>query len=393
MTASIILKAGREKALLRKHPWIFSRAIERIQGNPSAGETVDIITNKGMWVAKAAYSPTSQIRARVWTFSQNENIDVHFFSRRLQTALRMRQNLNLPSNAFRLVAGENDQLPGLIIDCYANTLVAQFLSVGVETHKEMIVAALNSILPEYPVYERSDVEVRKKEGLQQQQGWLTEAAETRLWIEENGQQILVDIQNGHKTGFYLDQRENRLVAASYAAQKTLLNCFSYTGTFGLHALKAGAKQVTNLDVSQLALDTAAQIYQQNDIDESRYSNLNADVFKQLRAYREQGISFDTIILDPPKFAENKSQLAKACRGYKDINMLALQILKPGGTLLTFSCSGLMETSLFQKIVADAALDAGVSAQFIQHLGQAKDHPVHLSYPEGFYLKGLVVQKA
>ncbi|WP_017445438.1 class I SAM-dependent rRNA methyltransferase [Gayadomonas joobiniege] len=392
MKHKIILQAGREKALRRKHPWIFSRAIKKVEGQPQAGDDIAIYSAGGEWLATAAYSPASQIRARVWTFSPEQKIDQSFFEQRIHTALSMRKQLALPSDSYRLIAGENDGLPGLTIDNYAGTLVAQFLSAGVERYQKEIVAALQVVFPTAKIYERSDVDVRKKEGLKPRQGWLTEAGDSQIWITENKQQILVDIEHGHKTGFYLDQRENRLIAAEYCRDKTVLNCFSYTGTFGLHALQAGCQKLINLDVSQRALDTAAHIYQHNKIAAERYQNLNADVFKQLRAYREQGVQFDTIILDPPKFAENKNQLNKACRGYKDINMLALQILKPGGTLLTFSCSGLMESALFQKIVADAALDANVIAQIITPLSQAKDHPVLLSYPEGFYLKGLVVHK-
>ncbi|WP_143869659.1 class I SAM-dependent rRNA methyltransferase [Catenovulum sediminis] len=390
--AYITLEAGREKSLLRKHPWIFSRAIKQVSGTPNLGDTVDVFSAKGVWLARAAYSPKSQIRARVWTFEQSESIDLHFFQKKLSDALQARQSLINNSSAFRLIAGESDGLPGLTIDLYKDVLVAQFLAAGVERHKQLILQALKTILPNSPVYERSDVEVRKKEGLKPTTGWLTEPASSQIWIDEAGQKILVDIEKGHKTGFYLDQRDNRLIASSYVKGKSVLNCFSYTGTFGLHALQAGALHLTNLDVSQLALDTADLIYQKNTIDQQRYTNLNADVFKQLRQYKENQQQFDVIILDPPKFAENKGQVVKACRGYKDINMLALQLLKPGGILLTFSCSGLIDAELFQKVVADAALDAKVEAQVIEKLTQAKDHPVQLHYPEGFYLKGLVVRK-
>ncbi|WP_016955671.1 class I SAM-dependent rRNA methyltransferase [Catenovulum agarivorans] len=391
-TFKITLASKREKSVLRRHPWIFSRAIEKVDGEPKLGDTVEVYAKNGQWLARAAFSPHSQIRARVWTYEQNQQIDQSFFLQRIQTAYQSKSALINNSDALRVIAGESDGLPGLTVDLYKDILVCQFLAAGVEKHKAEIVAALEQVFPQLAIFERSDVDVRQKEGLKPISGWLKAGAQTSTWINEAGSQILVDVEQGHKTGFYLDQRDNRLIAADYCKGKQVLNCFSYTGTFGLHALKAGAEHVTNLDVSQLALDTSAKIYQQNQLDESKYTHLNADVFKQLRQYKKQGQQFDCIILDPPKFAENKGQVIRACRGYKDINMLALQILKPGGFLLTFSCSGLIEADLFQKVVADAALDANVEAHIIEKLTQAKDHTVLLSYPEGFYLKGLVVQK-
>ncbi len=392
--AQITLAKGREKSLLRRHPWIFSRAIANIDGQPKSGDTVDVFSAKGDWLATAAYSPQSQIRARVWSFNRDESIDLAFFVSKLNKALAMRQELLVPStNAFRLIAGEADGIPGLTLDVYNNVIVGQFLSAGVEAHKQTIVKALNQVFSDYPVYERSDVAVRKKEGLSQTTGWLSGQADSKIWINENGLKILVDIEQGHKTGFYLDQRDNRQIAAKYCKNKQVLNCFSYTGTFGLYALKAGADKVINVDVSDKALATASLQYQENGFDDKNYQQINADVFKLLRQYKEQDIQFDTIVLDPPKFAENKGQVIRACRGYKDINMLALQLLRPGGTLLTFSCSGLVDADLFQKVVADAAVDAGVQAQIVEKLTQAKDHPISLNYPEAFYLKGLVVKKS
>ncbi|MCU4674618.1 class I SAM-dependent methyltransferase [Catenovulum sp. 2E275] len=389
----ITLVKGREKSLLRKHPWIFSRAIAELNGKPKSGETIDVYSAKGEWLAKAAYSPQSQIRARVWSFEQTETIDFDFFVRKIKAAKAMREQLiSSVSNAYRLIAGESDGIPGLTLDLYNNVIVGQFLSAGVEFHKQTIVKALNQVFPDMAIYERSDVAVRKKEGLSQTTGWLSGQADSKVWITENGLKILVDIEQGHKTGFYLDQRDNRQIAAQYCQNKQVLNCFSYTGTFGLYALQAGADKVTNVDVSDTALNTASLQYAENGFND-KFEQVNADVFKLLRQYKEQDIQFDVIVLDPPKFAENKGQVIRACRGYKDINMLALQLLKPGGTLLTFSCSGLVDADLFQKVVADAAVDAGVNAQIIQKLTQAKDHPISLNYPEAFYLKGLVVKKA
>ncbi|MGF1871211.1 class I SAM-dependent methyltransferase [Photobacterium indicum] len=391
MTASIYLVKGREKSLRRRHPWVFSRGIDRIEGNkPSMGETVEIYDNKGEWLARGAYSPQSQIRVRVWTFDKKEVINVDFFVKRLKAAQALRDVLAARDGltGYRLIAAESDGLPGITIDRYQNFLVCQLLSAGAEEQKDALVEALNICYPECSVYERSDVAVRKKEGLKQRTGVLSgEEPPKFVTIEENGIKINVDIVGGHKTGFYLDQRDSRQAAVKYVNGKRVLNCFCYTGGFGLYALKGGASQVINVDVSQPALDTARLNAEANGLPVENAEFVNADVFKLLREYRERGEFFDVVIMDPPKFAESKSQLVGACRGYKDINMLAMQILNPGGMLLTYSCSGLMDNSLFQKIIADAALDAHREVQFIERFGQAADHPLDSAYPEGFYLKG------
>ncbi len=391
--ASIILKPGREKALNRRHPWIFSMAIKAVKGKPALGETVDVIDAKGNWLACGAFSPESQIRVRIWSFEQGEVIDQTFFESRIQGALNARQALiaDQKLTGFRLVAAESDYLPGITVDHYDNTLVTQLLSAGAEFNRHHIIGALESIFPDYNIYDRSDVDVRKKEGLAPVKGLIKGVEPTELSvIEENGVKILVDIPEGHKTGFYFDQRDNRRIAGSYCKDKTVLNCFSYTGTFGIYAMKNGATHFTNVDLSQSALDIAKKNIEINDLDLSKVDFVQADVFKLLRRYRDEGKKFDVIILDPPKFADNKSQLNGACRGYKDINMVAMQLLNPGGTLLTYSCSGLMAADLFQKIVADAALDAGRDAQIIGRLSQASDHPIASTFPEGFYLKGLAL---
>ncbi|EAS40436.1 ribosomal RNA large subunit methyltransferase I [Photobacterium profundum] len=391
MTASIYLVKGREKSLRRRHPWVFSRGIDRIEGNkPSMGETVEIYDNKGEWLARGAYSPQSQIRVRVWTFDKKEVINVDFFVKRLKAAQALRDVLAARDGltGYRLIAAESDGLPGITIDRYQNFLVCQLLSAGAEEQKDALVEALNICYPECSVYERSDVAVRKKEGLKQRTGVLSgEEPPKFVTIEENGIKINVDIVGGHKTGFYLDQRDSRQAAVKYVNGKRVLNCFCYTGGFGLYALKGGASQVINVDVSQPALDTARLNAEANGLPVENAEFVNADVFKLLREYRERGEFFDVVIMDPPKFAESKSQLVGACRGYKDINMLAMQILNPGGMLLTYSCSGLMDNGLFQKIIADAALDAHREVQFIERFGQAADHPLDSAYPEGFYLKG------
>ncbi|HAD40492.1 MAG TPA: 23S rRNA (cytosine(1962)-C(5))-methyltransferase RlmI [Plesiomonas shigelloides] len=390
MSARIILAKGREKSLLRRHPWIFSGAIERVEGKPLSGETLDVFDKGGNWLARAAWSADSQIRGRVWTFDRDEQIDQDFFVRRLQQAQQWRNVVAARDdlNGYRLIAGESDGLPGITIDRYDNFLVLQLLSSGAEFQRLNLMNALRECYPECNIYERSDVAVRKKEGLKQVTGLLHgEEPPKLLPIRENGVQILVDIKEGHKTGFYLDQRESRLAASRYVNGKKVLNCFCYTGAFGLFALKGNCKQVVNVDVSQPALDIARQNAELNGFDMSRAEFVRADVFKLLREYREQGEKFDVIIMDPPKFIENKGQLAGGCRGYKDINMLAMQLLNSGGTLLTYSCSGLMESGLFQKILADAALDAKREVQFVEQFTQAADHPVLSTYPEGLYLKG------
>lgn len=392
MTASIILQNDRDKSLKRRHPWVFSQAVKQVHGTPNSGDTVDILSADGKFVARGAYSPNSQIRARVWTFDQNEQIDAEFFLRRIAQAWAVRQQLFdlSQTNGIRVVAAESDSLPGVTIDLYADVLVCQLLSAGAERQRKHIVAALKQLFDGYSIYERSDVDVRKKEGLEPRTGWLHLPRDSgEVTIKENGLNILVDVVNGHKTGFYLDQRDSRAAAGRYAKGKTVLNCFSYTGTFGLAALTGGATHVTNADLSDLALATAQRNMELNQLDLSKATMTKADVFKLLRQYKDEGKQFDMVILDPPKFAENKSQLVGACRGYKDINRVAMQIVKPGGLLLTFSCSGLMEESLFQKVVADAALDANRGCLFIQRLSQAKDHPIASFYPEGHYLKGLV----
>ncbi|EJU9786150.1 TPA: class I SAM-dependent methyltransferase [Vibrio vulnificus] len=391
MSAAIYLVKGREKSVVRRHPWIFSRGIDRVEGNPQLGETVDVYGHDGKWLAKAAYSPESQIRARVWSF-EKQDVNRAFFVKRIQDAQLLREDVIERDGltGYRLIAAESDGMPGVTIDRYQNFFVCQLLSAGAEHQKQNIVDALIEVFPDCNVYERSDVSVRKKEGLQETTGVLHgEMPPKSVVIEENGVKISVDIVGGHKTGFYLDQRDSRQQAMKYVKDKEVLNCFSYTGGFGLYALKGGAKRVINADVSQPALDTAKFNAELNefDISKKRAVFLNADVFKLLREYRDQGTKFDVVIMDPPKFAESKAQLNGACRGYKDINMLAFEILKSGGTLLTYSCSGLMDLALFQKIIADAAVDAGRTVKFVERFEQAADHPVDTAYPEGFYLKG------
>ncbi len=394
MSARIYLKVSREKSLLRKHPWVFSKAINKIKGNPMLGDTVEVYDHRGNWLARGAYSPESQIRIRLWTFDIDQHIDQNFFTEKLVNA-KLRRDWFIDQGGltgYRLIAGESDGLPGITIDVYNEFVVCQLLSAGADFHRYTLLECLKQQFPQHHIYERSDVDVRKKEGLEPTTGWLTAPQDnTRTVIEEHGIKVFVDIAKGHKTGFYLDQRDSRRAAGKYARGKTVLNCFCYTGTFSLHCAANNAKQVVNVDVSQPALDIAEQNHHLNNTADRNVSFIKEDVFKLLRRYKAEQKSFDMIILDPPKFVESKAQLTSACRGYKDINMLAMQLLNPKGTLLTFSCSGLMEANLFQKVVADAALDAKRNAYIVERLQQAADHPVSSNYPEGFYLKGLVLQ--
>ncbi|GAB3016776.1 class I SAM-dependent rRNA methyltransferase [Bowmanella dokdonensis] len=391
MPSSVVLHPEREKSLLRRHPWIFASAIKEQKGRLRSGDTVDVLSHGGKWLARGAWSPQSQIQIRVWTFDEKEVVDNGFFLRRIETAQAGRESLirRQGLTGYRLVAAESDGLPGITIDKYDQLLVCQLLSAGAEKHREKIVWALEKCFPDCAILERSDVAVRSKEGLEPKVEVLRGEVPDEVVIEENGIRILVNPMTGHKTGFYLDQRDNRAIAANYAKDQEVLNCFCYSGTFGSYALANGASKVVNMDVSEPALALARRNVEINNLELARCEFIQADVFQSLRDFAQSGRTFDQVILDPPKFVESKASLNKACRGYKDINLHAMQILRPGGILCTFSCSGLMPTDLFHKVVADAALDAGRQVQFLERLGQAPDHPVAASYPEGFYLKGLV----
>jgi 23S rRNA (cytosine1962-C5)-methyltransferase len=387
--AVLTLRRGRDESLRRRHPWIFSGAVERVLDNPALGDTVDVVSAEGEWLARAAYSPHSQIRARVWTFLQSETVDAGFFAQRLQRAISLRGDID--STGLRLVFSESDGLPGLIVDRYDRQLVCQFLASGVERWKSAIVAALRQVLPDaVGIYERSDSSVRQKEGLPMHTGVLSgmEPPE-RIRIREGELDYAVDIRSGHKTGFYLDQRANRALVAAQCRGGAVLNCFSFTGAFGIAALAAGAERVLQVDSSESALNMARENTELNGFELSRCEFIRSDVFQLLRGYRDSGTSFDVVILDPPKFAESQAQLHRAARGYKDINLSAIRLLKPGGWLATFSCSGLLAVELLQKIVADAALDAGRQLQIVQRLFQDRDHPTLASFPEAAYLKGFL----
>ena len=389
------LNAGREKSLLRRHPWIFSSALQKLDGEPESGSTVDLLSSDGKFLARASYSPHSQIRARVWTFT-DEPVDADFFRKRICAAIAQRSTLNLQhfSNAYRLIHAESDGLPGLIVDRYDNVLVLQSLTAGSEFWKQTIADILVEETGIPNIYERSDADVRELEGLQPITGILRGTLpDSRITIHEYNLKFNVDIQHGHKTGFYLDQRENRHRVGEFAKGRDVLNCFCYTGGFSIHALANGAKSVLSVDSSADALALLEENITLNQLPADRHTSLEGDVFQLLRKFRDENRSFDMIILDPPKFAPTAAHAEKASRAYKDINLLAFKLLRHGGMLFTYSCSGGIDAALFQKIVASAALDAGTDATIIEHLSQGSDHPVSLHFPEGAYLKGLVCVKS
>ncbi|TDQ45150.1 class I SAM-dependent rRNA methyltransferase [Tepidicella xavieri] len=390
---TIRLKPGKDKSLRRRHPWVFDGAIAK--GGADAGETVRIDSHEGDFLAWGAYSPASRIRVRVWSFEQAQRIDAAFFRQRLSQAMAWRNAWALPSDGVRLVHGESDGLPGLVVDRYADTLVAQFTSCGTERWKSVIADALLDLTGLSRLYERSDASVRALEGLPEVTGWLRGSGPTALTIQEHGWKLGLDVATGHKTGYYLDQRDSRRDCADWVRRlglKTVLNGFSYTGGFTVAALAGGAEQVISIDSSGPALEQARANVALNGMDLSRCTFIDADVNASLRAFWAEGRRFDAIVLDPPKLAPTVAHAERAARAYKDLNRLGLKLLRPGGVLFTYSCSGGIGVELFQKIVAAAALDAGVDAVIAQRQGGAADHPVALSFPEGEYLKGLVVIK-
>ena len=393
---AVTLKPGREKSLLRRHPWIFAGAIAGVEGNPGMGDTVIVRSADGTPLGVGAYSPHSQIAVRLWSFDPDEAIDAGFFRQRLASALAARSGFPLTG---RLVNAESDGLPGVVVDRYAEYIICQFLSAGAERWKAELIATIGELAPSRGIYERSDADVREKEGLPVSVGPVRgDAPPPLVEIREGECRFWVDVVHGHKTGFYLDQRENRMLAGQYAAGRDVLNCFAYTGGFGVWALRGRAASVTHVESAASALDIARRNLELNGLDASQVEMVEGDVFQVLRRYRDSRRQFDLIVLDPPKFAESHGQIEGASRGYKDINLLAFKLLRPGGLLFTFSCSGVITPDLFQKIVAGAALDAGVygggkdlGARIIRRLGPAPDHPVALNFPEGDYLKGLICQ--
>ena len=413
---TITLREGKERALERRHPWIFDNAI--VKGSADSGETVRVESHDGKFLAWAAYSPSSKIRARAWSFDETERIGANFFIAACARSVKARALFDIQSDSMRLVHGESDGLPGLIVDRYGDTLVAQFLSAGVERWKQPIADALLQVTGLAKLYERSDASSRALEGLESVTGWLRggddkaradNTSPVEITIAEHDYQLQVNIAEGHKTGFYLDQRDSRKKFAQYAQRmqfKRVLNCYCYTGGFTVAALSglraAGAldanahgvasNHITSIDSSGPAIERAKANVALNGFDVAYTTFMDADVNASLRQFDAAGQSFDAIVLDPPKFAPTAAHADRAARAYKDINRLAFKILEPGGVLFTYSCSGGINADLFHKIVAGAGIDAGVDGYISERLGGAPDHPMTINFPEGEYLKGLVVVK-
>jgi 23S rRNA (cytosine1962-C5)-methyltransferase len=390
----ITLRDGKERSLLRLHPWVFQGSVGT--GKADAGETVRVESSDGRFLAWAAYSPSSMIRVRVWSFDEAERIDAAFFERRIARAIALRARLPIESDGVRLIHGEADGLPGLIVDRYGDVLSAQFLSAGTERWKSTLADLLLQATGLARIYERSDSGVRKLEGLEPATGWLRGSGATEVTIREHGWKLTLDVAEGHKTGFYLDQRDNRKLFADtvrHFGLQRVLNCYCYTGGFSIAALAGGAAQVTSVDSSAPALARAAAHVALNGFDPARHEALDADVNQTLRDAMKAGKSYDAIVLDPPKFAPTAAHAERAARAYKDINRLALRLLAPGGILFTFSCSGGVGPELFHKIVAGAGMDAGVDGIIYARVAAAPDHPQTIVFPEGEYLKGLVILKS
>jgi 23S rRNA (cytosine1962-C5)-methyltransferase len=390
---SVILKRRRAKPILQRHPWVFSGAIARVDGNPAAGDIVEVRDAGGNWIARGSFNPRSQIVVRILTWDQHEDVDLAFWQRRLDRAILSRRSLAADgsTSAYRLVHAESDYLPGLIVDRYGECLVVQFLTLGVERWREDISGLLTECLSPQAIYERSDVDARDKEGLRQRTGLLYgKEPAPEVEILQHGHRFLVDVRRGQKTGFYLDQRANRARLAELVDGREVLDVFSYTGGFAVHVLGGGATRVTLVDSSASALALARRNLALNDMSRSRFETVEGDAFSVLRGLRAKSDRFDLVVLDPPKLARTRRDVGAAARAYKDINLLGFQLLRPGGLLVTTSCSGAVSADLFQKIVFGALIDSGCDGQIVGHLNQSADHPVALTFPEGAYLKGLIV---
>ncbi len=393
MQKTLLIKAGREKSALRRHPWIFSGAVKSAKGEPKSGDIVRVAAEDGRFLGWAACSAHSQIVARILSFEEGARIDEAFYRSRINASVARRSALLASTDALRLVHAESDGLPGLVADRYGPVVVMQLLTAGIDPQRELLGKLFMELPGVTTVHERSDADVRELEGLPPISGHVAgEPLKGPVVIHENGLQIDVDIALGHKTGFYLDQRENRALVRSLSNGAEVLNCFCYTGTMSLAALKGGAASVLSIDSSAPSMALGAAMVARNGLDPARAEWMDADVFAALRKLRDQGRSFDLVILDPPKFAPTAHHAEKAARAYKDINLLGFKLLKPGGSLMTYSCSGGVSADLFQKIVAGAALDARVDAQIVRRLGAGIDHPVAVHFPEGDYLKGLLLRR-
>ncbi len=390
----LILRAGREKSLQRRHPWIFSGAVERVEGRLNSGDTVQVRSSLGGFLGHAAYSPSSQILARVWDFHEGAEIGAEFFAESIRRAVCRRDRVYGADAGLgvRLVHGEADGLPGVVLDRFGDIGVLQLTSAGASRWRDQIAAAVMAVTDVRSLFERSDADVMQLEGLAPRVGPLIgQEPEAPVVIEENGLRFSVDLRAGHKTGFYLDQRDNRALVRDLSRDREVLDAFCYTGGFALSALAGGASRVTAIDSSADALAAAREHVALNGLSAERTEFIEADVFAHLRRFRDQARKFDLIILDPPKLAPSAAALERAARAYKDVNLWAMKLLRPGGLLFSFSCSGAMQRDLFQKVLAGAAVDAGVEARILHHLSAAADHPVTLAFPEGEYLKGLLCE--
>jgi len=391
---TITLRDGKERSLRKRHPWIFQGSIAG--GRADAGETVRVTAHDGSFLAWGAYSPESMIRVRAWSFKEEERIDAAFFERRIRQALAVRARLPIDSDGVRLIHGEADGLPGLIVDRYADTLSAQFLSAGAERWKQTLADLLLKATGCERLYERSDASARDLEGLPQVKGWLRGGGATEVALREHAWRLTVDVAEGHKTGFYLDQRDSRKLFADtvrHFGYQRVLNCYGYTGGFSVAALAGGAGHVTSVDSSGPALARATAHVALNGHAPERHEALDADVNQTLRRFLKEGRTFDAIVLDPPKFAPTAAHAERAARAYKDINRLGFMLLEPGGALFTYSCSGGISADLFHKIVAGAGIDAPADGLVYARVGAAPDHPMTVAFPEGEYLKGLVILKS
>ncbi len=395
MNSQIILKPGKEKSIKLGHPWIFSGAIHRVQAASEAGVNVDVCDHKGQFLARAYYNPKGSLVGRIFSRQPGQELDQAFLEQQIGAALARRPT-PVPNQQTmqRVVASEADLLPGLIVDQYDNHVVFQLLTAGMDVRRDAIIQALKNVLKPTVLIERSDEAIRLKEGLQERKEILIGAdTNTKVIAYENGLAFEIDCWEGHKTGFYLDQRLSRQLVESYAAGREVLNCFSYTGGFSIAAKRGGARRVVSVDESRTALEILDRNWQNNPGHaDCQNENVRADVFAYLRQLRDQGAKFDLIVMDPPKFISDRNHIDRACRGYKDLNLLAMQLLREGGILATFSCSGLLSRDLFQKVIFGASVDAGVELQILHHLSQADDHPLLLSFPESLYLKGLLGRK-
>ncbi|WP_113651272.1 class I SAM-dependent rRNA methyltransferase [Pedobacter namyangjuensis] len=390
----IKLKKGKEKAVLQRHPWVFSGAVDKIKGKADNGDVVKVLDNSGDFLAYGYFNDQSRVAVRLIEWNEETQIDEDWYEQKINQAVAARADLLKAedTNALRLIFSEADFLPGLIVDKYADFLSVQILSTGIEKAKDIIIDKLCKALNPTGIFDRSDATARTHEGITAENGLLWgEAPAEFIAVKENGITYHINIAEGQKSGFYCDQRDNRLLLAAYAKGKSVLDCFSYSGGFSLNAMQNGASEVTSVDSSALAIETLKQNIELNKFVKHKHTAIQSDVNKQLRAFKEEGKKFDIVVLDPPKYAPSRSALDRAARAYKDLNRLGMLLLEPGGLLATFSCSGAVDIETFKQIIAWAALDAGKEVQIIKQFSQPEDHPVRISFPEGEYLKGLLLR--